>query len=204
VLLPVAGAIRAPTVLTLRPEALMQRTFILLAALLLLLPHVLPAQQSGADPAAIIRNALSAGPASVTDGATVVDGQGNVLRPGTSGWVCMPDMPDVPNNSPMCLDATWREVIDAWMNKRPPKFHGIGIGYMLQGDMPVSNVDPFATGPTPDNEWLQEGVPHIMVVISEPTLLEGVSTDPRNGGPWVMWKGTPWVHVMMPTPVGTR
>ena len=33
----------------------------------------------------------------------------------------MPDMPDVPNDIPMCLDAPWRALIDAWMNKKQPK-----------------------------------------------------------------------------------
>jgi len=23
-------------------------------------------------------------------------------------------------------------------------------------------------------------------------------TDPKSGGPWVMWKGTPYAHVMVP------
>jgi hypothetical protein len=97
----------------------------------------------------MIRSALSAAPASVAEGATVMDFNHKTLREGSNGWVCMPDMPDVPNNSPMCLDRPWLEVIDAWMNKRATTFEGIGFGYMLQGDMPVSNTDPFATGHRP-------------------------------------------------------
>lgn len=170
-----------------------------LLPLILALPDAAFAQNGAARPADPIRGALSAAPASVAEGATVVDHQGNVLRQGTNGWVCMPDMADVPNNSPMCLDAAWREVIDAWMNKRNPSFQGIGISYMLQGDMPVSNVDPFATKPAADNQWIQDGGPHIMVAVPDPALLEGLSTDPTNGGPWVMWKGTPYAHIMIPT-----
>jgi hypothetical protein len=105
----------------------------------------------------------------------------------------------VPGNAPMCLDANWREVIDALMNRRDPAFSGVGFSYMLQGDMPVSNTDPYATGPTADNEWIAEGGPHIMVVFSDPAMLDGISTDPNNGGPFVMWKGTPYAHVMIPT-----
>jgi hypothetical protein len=41
--------------------------------------------------------------------------------------------------------------------------------------------------------------PHIMVVFSDHAMLEGISTDPNNGGPFVMWKGTPYAHVMIPT-----
>jgi hypothetical protein len=25
-----------------------------------------------------------------------------------------------------------------------------------------------------------------------------MSTDPWNGGPYVMWKGTPYAHIMVP------
>lgn len=180
----------------------MRRSLLSLLSLLCLLfavPGAVLAQIGGTGHAALIRSALSAAPASVAEHATVANFDGTVLREGSNGWVCMPDMPDVPNDSPMCLDANWREVIDAWMNKRDPDFQGIGISYMLQGDMPVSNVDPFATGPAEGNEWLQEGTPHIMVVVSDQSLLEGISTDPHNGGPWVMWRGTPYAHIMIPT-----
>ncbi|HSK18922.1 MAG TPA: hypothetical protein VK912_07265, partial [Longimicrobiales bacterium] len=89
--------------------------------------------------------------------------------------------------------------VDAWQNRREPDYEGIGIAYMLQSDMPVSNIDPFATAPTPDNEWIQEGVPHIMLLVSDHDMLKGISVDPDNGGPWVMWRGTPYAHIMIPT-----
>ncbi len=76
----------------------------------------------------------------------------------------------------------------------------MGFSYMLQGDMPVSNVDPFAAGPTADNEWLPNAGPHVMILVPDARMLEGISTDPHNGGPWVMWKGTPYAHIMVPTP----
>jgi hypothetical protein len=171
---------------------------LMIVPLLWILPDASSAQ-TAADRAEAIRNALSAAPASVADGATVADGSGAILRAGTNGWVCMPDNPEVANNSPMCLDEPWREVIDALMNQRAPTTSRVGISYMLQGDMPTSNVDPYATGPTPDNEWLQGGVPHLMMYIPDPAALEGISADANNGGPWVMWKGTPYAHIMMPT-----
>jgi hypothetical protein len=148
--------------------------------------------------AALIANALSAAPASIAAGATVMGHDGRVLRQGTSDWVCLPDMPEVPNNTPMCLDAPWRALIDAWMNKRAPQVKHVGFGYMLQGDMPVSNTDPFATTPTPTNQWIQHGDPHVMVFIPDLRLLDGLSTDPTSGGPYVMWKGTPYAHIMAP------
>jgi hypothetical protein len=37
-----------------------------------------------------------------------------------------------------------------------------------------------------------------MVIVSSPAQLEGISADPTNGGPWVMWKGTKYAHIMVP------
>jgi hypothetical protein len=34
--------------------------------------------------------------------------------------------------------------------------------------------------------------------VPDPALLEGIPTDPATGGPYVMWKGTPYQHVMVP------
>jgi hypothetical protein len=157
------------------------------------------AAPSAAGDRALIANALSAAPASVAAGATVVGHDQRVLRKGTTDWVCMPDMPDVPNDTPMCLDAPWRSLIDAWMNKKQPSVKAVGFGYMLQGDMPVSNTDPFATAPSATNQWIPNGGPHVMMVLPDAAMLSGISTDPANGGPFVMWKGTPYAHVMIPT-----
>ena len=41
--------------------------------------------------------------------------------------------------------------------------------------------------------------PHVMVIVPDPAQLDALSTDPQNGGPWVMWKGTKYAHIMMPT-----
>ncbi len=147
---------------------------------------------------ALVANALSAAPATIAAGATVVAHDGRVLRQGTSDWVCLPDLPDVPNNSPMCLDAPWRAFIDALMHKRPPTVTRMAFGYMLQGDMPVSNTDPFATGPSPANQWLENSGPHVMILLPDPKLLDALPSDAANGGPYVMWKGTAYAHLMVP------
>ena len=90
---------------------------------------------------------------------------------------------------------------DAWQNKKPFKANEVGIAYMLAGDVGSSNTDPYADAPTSNNQWVEPG-PHLMVVVPNPAALEGISTDPYSGGPFVMWKGTPYVHIMVP--VGKR
>jgi hypothetical protein len=97
----------------------------------------------------------------------------------------------------MCLDKQWQEWAAAWIGKRQPKVTGVGVAYMLRGDKGASNTDPYATGPTANNQWVKSG-PHIMVVLPDPKQLEGIPTDPKSGGPFVMWKGTPYAHIMVP------
>jgi len=50
------------------------------------------------------------------------------------------------------------------------------------------------------NEWIEEGG-HLMI-LAPAELLEAYPTDPNNGGPYVMWKGTPYAHLMVP--IGSR
>lgn len=148
------------------------------------------------DPAAVIANALQAAPASIAEKAAVMDWSGNTLREGTNGWVCLPD-PPLMEAAPMCLDGQWQSWAQSWQKREPVTITQPGIAYMLMGDAGASNTDPWAEGPTPTNEWVKTG-PHLMLIVPDPAALEGLPTDPANGGPWVMWKGTPYAHVMIP------
>jgi hypothetical protein len=189
----------------------MQHTQLTLFAVLgaaLLGPHAANAQ--AAKPAAHaltkeqkIANAVLAAPKSITARATFMDWDNTILKAGTNGWTCLPDMPESLGDDPMCLDAAWLNWAAAWKSKTAPTYTSIGIGYMLHGSGGAeSNTDPYATAPTPTNEWITDNIPHIMMLVPDPRLLESMPTDPHNGGPWVMWKGTPYVHVMIPTPRG--
>jgi hypothetical protein len=145
--------------------------------------------------AEIIKMASSAAPPDIAANATIVDhgadGKPRQLRAGTNGWVCMA------HPETMCLDKQWQEWADAWMNKRNPKVSAVGIGYMLQGDKGASNTDPFATAQTATNQWVVSPA-HIMVLTPDVKQLDALPTSPTNG-PWVMWKGTPYAHIMVPT-----
>jgi hypothetical protein len=37
-----------------------------------------------------------------------------------------------------------------------------------------------------------------MVIAPNTEALAGITTDPESGGPWVMWAGTPYAHIMVP------
>jgi hypothetical protein len=145
-----------------------------------------------------IAYAESAGIPEIAAHATILDAEGNVLRQGTNEWTCM-----AAPGAPMCVDEQWMSWLNAYMNQRDEvEVTAVGIAYMLRGDEGVSNIDPFAEGPAADNEWVVTG-PHMMIIVPDPALLAGIPTDPSGGGPYVMWRGTPFVHVMIPLEPGT-
>ena len=54
----------------------------------------------------MIADALMAGPRSITERATVMDLEGNVLREGSNGWTCQPG-PNLNGKTSECNDAIW-------------------------------------------------------------------------------------------------
>lgn len=137
--------------------------------------------------------AESAGIPEIAAEATILDGGGNVLREGTNGWTCMA-VPD----APMCVDRQWMALVGALMSGDETfEATEVGVAYMLRGDAGASNTDPFATVPTPVNEWVVTG-PHVMLISPDPSALAGLPSEPSGGGPYVMWPGTPFAHVMIP------
>jgi hypothetical protein len=153
-----------------------------------------------------IADAMSTAPAAIAEEATIMDypsGEGEesrVLREGTNGWVCMPSSPTAVAagmRNAFCDDEVWQEWGAAFGARREPVIERVGISYSLAYNLEQSNTDPFATGPTEDNEWHLTG-PHIAVLLPDPSLYEGLPTDPHNGGPWVMWRETPYQHLMLP------
>lgn len=142
-----------------------------------------------------IELARSAGPASITADATVVDFDGSVLVEGSNDWVCSPGM-DPENPYPLCNDQVWVDLIDALMKQEDFSTDKVGFSYMYKGDVSVNNADPYDTEPNEGEVWIKEG-PHLMIIVP-PEALEGLTDDPYAGGPYVMWKDTPYAHIMVP------
>jgi hypothetical protein len=108
-------------------------------------------------------------------------------------------MPETKGNDPMCLDATWMKWVEAYFAHTAPHITTVGIGYMMaSGGAWGSNTDPYAMTRSADNHWGHHN-PHMMILVPDPAALSGMSTDPDNGGPYVMFQGTPYAHVMAPT-----
>ena len=173
---------------------------------LLLSCVLLPWLAGAAEPSkqALIKDAVSAAPPAIAKTVKVMDWDGTVLRDGGGTYTCFPTPPELRSkggHEPMCVDAVWTGWAHAWMDKKDFKASHVGIAYMLAGDSGASNTDPYATAPTKDNQWVVEG-PHVMVLVPDSAQLEGLPTDPNSGGAYVMWKGTPYAHIMVP--VGRR
>ncbi len=146
---------------------------------------------------------MSAAPAEVAKNATIMDwpakegAQPTQLRAGTNDWVCFPDQPPTPANDPICADKVWQTWAAAWMGHKPFGTKVAGVAYMLQGGAAASNTDPFKMAPDSGKSWMMEG-PHVMLLEPNPTALAGMPDQHLAGAPYVMWKGTPYAHVMVP------
>lgn len=165
------------------------------------------AGQDDADAHVTIENAMSAAPASLAGHATILDnalddhGEFVVLRDGSNGWYCLPDAPGTPGPDPWCFDHTWLDWAYAYIAQEEPQTTVAGLAYMLQGGSDASNTDPFATEPAEGNEWMNSPA-HVMLLLPGDLVQSGFSPDHQSGGPWIMWAGTPYEHIMMPVAEG--
>jgi hypothetical protein len=153
--------------------------------------------------AAKIESAMSAAPSSIAGGATILDNELDaggtfvVLREGSNGWSCFPDIPSSPGNDPACYDQTWMNWNYALAGQVDPTVTVPGFAYMLQGGSDASNTDPFATAPAAGEDWVNSPA-HVMVLVPGEIDLAAFSTDHDAGQPYVMWAGTPYEHIMIP------
>jgi len=141
-----------------------------------------------------IANALSAGPASITEHAAVIDwpanpkdgmSHGRVLRQGSNGWTCMPDLPGRPKHDPMCVDETTMKWLMATLAGKKPDIDRVGLSYMLMGESrPGLGATP--SNPPKDPSQVKEVGPHIMVVLpdSAKDALRGINQDLSNNQPF--------------------
>jgi hypothetical protein len=117
------------------------------------------------------------GQALADDKAKATDG--TLLREGSNSYTCYPQQSAL---GPMCNEAVWDGLISAMMNKEsysPDKF---SVSYMLAGEgtaLGVSNSDPYASDPQKSDDWVKEG-PHLMIVVPDKSMLEGLSRDPSD------------------------
>jgi hypothetical protein len=171
-----------------------QHKTLLFSTSLILMASVTYAEESSQTK---IDRAMSAAPPAISAQATIMQGDGTILKKGTNGWICLPDV--MPNDkNPICNDGTWMKMLQALTTKAPFEPDSIGISYMLKGDYGagVSNSDPYHANHKGAKDYVETG-PHMMIIVPK-AMLKGLPTDPSVGGPYVMWPDTPYAHIMIP------
>ncbi|WP_448211530.1 hypothetical protein [Colwellia sp. MEBiC06753] len=144
-----------------------------------------------------IKRAMAAAPSTISADATIMDTDGTILKQGSNDWTCLPDvMPG--DKNPICNDKTWMQALNALGKKAEFTPDSIGISYMLKGDFGagVSNSDPYHHDHKNAEDYVETG-PHLMIIVPK-TMLKGITDDPSQGGPYVMWGDTPYAHIMIP------
>ena len=139
--------------------------------------------------------------------ATVISASGEVLREGSNGWTCLPffAMPKTGfktknEAAPACADQNAMAWANAYLSQTEPKLENDGWIWMLHGDTGVDNFRPYSEGDeknTDPKDWIYSGA-HLMLMPKDPNSLGSQTTDFTTGAPYVMMKGTPYVHLMIP------
>ena len=139
--------------------------------------------------------------------ATVISASGEVLREGSNGWTCLPfiAMPKMGfktknEAAPACADQNAMAWANAYLSQTEPKLENDGWIWMLHGDTGVDNFRPYSEGDeknTDPKDWIYSGA-HLMLMPKDHNSLGSQTTDFTTGAPYVMMKGTPYVHLMIP------
>jgi len=117
---------------------------------------------------------------------------GRVLRQGTNGWTCMPDVPGRPQHNPMCVDEAMMKWFMATLAGKKPNIDRVGLSYMLMGDVRQGQGATLEQDPSQVKEWFYIG-PHIMVVLpdSAKDALRGINQDLSNNQPYTTLYSSP-------------
>ena len=153
----------------------------------------------------------TAAPSFIAANCTVIDSDGKtILREGTNGWTAMAGNPrgmSDPENGwkdpheamPMVMDAQAMKWAMAFMSGTKPELDHDGWMYMLHGDMGEDNTKQlvFKKEDAAEDHWIESGA-HLMLMPKDPSSLKGQTTDFNSGGPYIMFEGTGYDHVMIP------
>lgn len=99
---------------------------VLLVTVLLLGGTAVPADAQEEDRSAKIQRAMEAAPASVSQKATILDAEGNLLRKGPNSWTCSSEIaPEY--GYPMCGDQMWVELREALLSQSEFSTDRVGL-----------------------------------------------------------------------------
>lgn len=148
-------------------------------------------------------------PPYIGDAATVVGGDGQVKRQGSNEWTCLAGngrerpadgWPSPHVASPICADPEGMKWIQAYVSGAKPKLERDTIIYMQAGDEGYDNTDPsvIEQKDAKPGQWIESGG-HVMLMPKDPKSIAKFTSDFNTGNPYVMFGGTPYAHLMIPT-----
>jgi hypothetical protein len=160
--------------------------------------------------------AVQAAPPDLREGATVqgYDAQGAfvVLRDGSNGLVCMAPNPDAETFEVSCHHdglepyfARGRELRAQGVNGQDVtrrRWEEVQAGTL---PLPYGGINYILTGAGVDPDGVQILEPFLRWVIYTPMATPestGITDKPAEGGPWLMFSGTPGSHIMIVPPRG--
>jgi hypothetical protein len=139
----------------------------------------------------------TAAPEQIVSKASIImiqEGKPRELQAGSNGFTCL----IAPDGTPLCADQNGMEWVKS-VGARTEPANKIGFIYMLAGDTGTTNHHPHQRETR--MHWVQTG-PHVMIVGPGVRDMMGY---PRNldvadpSQPYVMFPGTPYEHLMLPT-----
>jgi hypothetical protein len=146
-----------------------------------------------------IADALRAGPAFVTKGATLLDwpstpgGEYRVLRKGSNQWTCLAGSPGSPHDEPGCFDRVFMQFVKDSVAGRKPNLESVGISYMYGGFWVPDRARPGGS-----DKKFHVG-PHIMVLGTDQKKLRTLNQDGSNGEPYANHlSGHPELFLVIP------
>jgi hypothetical protein len=159
--------------------------------------HQYPTAEVPTAEPAYLAKVKTAAPEHIVNKATIImmhEGKPRELQAGSNGFTCL----IAPDGTPLCADPNGMEWVKAVGAKTEPP-DKIGFIYMLAGDTGTTNHDPHQRDT--HKHWVQTG-PHVMIVGPRVREMTGYPrtldvADPSQ--PYVMFPGTPYEHLMLPT-----
>ena len=150
----------------------------------------------------------SAAPDYLGDFATVIGGNGEILRQGTNGWTCQSANPrpfpeegwsSAHDAMPACFDSEGAKWMSAFMAGEKPDMERDTYMWMLHGDVGEDNTTAgvLNKADSAPGQWIESG-PHLMLMPKDPDSLKNFSDDFTTGAPYVMFPGTQGAHLMIP------
>ena len=130
-------------------------------------------------------------PSYIGDFATVIGGNGEILREGTNGWICQQGNPrPYPKDGwksaheamPACHDEEGMKWMMAYAEGKAPNLSRDTYMWMLHGDVGEDNLVPGVLNESDSTpgQWIESG-PHLMLMPKDPDSLKNFTTDFTKG-----------------------